>query len=378
LLPRTDHNSSNDESTNHDEILRQRIMMNKPTLAVKFLSDEALYSPEDNCNGSADLLMEAKYLTALASYPHPALIQLHGISRAGPAGFSYPDRAGFFLIIDRLYDTLDRRINIWYEIQRRKTDHKSISGIAPPTLQEIDQIPLYLKALFIQRLVCGYEIISAIAHLHELSIIFRDLKPDNVGFDYYGRVKIFDFGLAKELDPKQQVKEQTELYHMSGGTGSRRYMAPEVSLSEPYGLSADMYSFSILLWELLTLEKAFGRLSVDEHRERVIVGTERPSLRNQSYFTAIPDDSDNSSGNNNNNGWDKDLILVLEGCWRRDPLSRPSSKDIHMELKSIIQSFVQRDFPYKNQPPVSVNQRGRRSASSETTTNSYSSTSSRR
>jgi Protein kinase domain len=159
--------------------------------------------------------------------------------------------------------------------------------------------------------------------------------------------------------------------------GSRRYMAPEVSLSEPYGLSADMYSFSILLWELLTLEKAFGRLSVDEHRERVISGNERPSIHQQSSHHTLSSDGDVPGSN----GWDKDLILVLEGCWRRDPLSRPSSKDIHLELKSIIQTAVQKDFPYKNHNPA-VNHRGRSSRGTSTSDNnshSYStSTSSRR
>lgn len=59
-----------------------------------------------------------------------------------------------------------------------------------------------------------------------------------MGFDFDGHVKLFDFGLAKELDPMQ--KTDNGLYTMSGGTGSRRFMAPEVALSEPYNLSADV------------------------------------------------------------------------------------------------------------------------------------------
>jgi serine/threonine protein kinase len=119
-------------------------------------------------------------------------------------------------------------------------------------------------------------------------------------------------------------------YHKQ--SGSRRFMAPEVSLSEPYGLSADMYSFSIVLWELLTLDKAFGRMPVDDHREKVLLGTVRPPI--------------------NMKEWNKDLVYVLEGCWRRDPLTRPSSKDVQDELKSIIQNMVSQDFPYKSKSPI--------------------------
>lgn len=133
------------------EIQRKHIVNTKPKLAIKFLADRVLLSSKDACNGSADLLMEAKYLTALAAHPHPALIRLHGISAAGPAGFGMPERAGFFLIIDRLYDTLDQRIVVWKEMQHRKTAQ----------LQN-EETHKYLTVLFLQRLVVALNICSAL------------------------------------------------------------------------------------------------------------------------------------------------------------------------------------------------------------------------
>ena len=165
------------------------------------------------------------------------------------------------------------------------------------------------------------DIASALRHLHKLEIVFRDLKPDNVGFDFGGRVKLFDFGLAKELDPKQ--KTDNGMYKMSGGTGSRRFMAPEVALSEPYNLSADVYSYSILLWELLSLDKAFGWLSPEEHRERCVKKNERLELRKS---------------------WSDTIKKVLEGCWARDPLSRPTAREVYKLIKGEIERMYEEDF----------------------------------
>lgn len=295
---------------------KQMVQKNISKMAIKFLSHDAYNSIEDACNGSADLYMEAQYLTALTqNYPHPNIIHIHGISNAGSAGLS--KYGGYFIIIDRLYDTLDRRIDIWRELQRRKRNSADDSD--PAAIQK------YLKVLFIQRLLVTYEIISAVRHLHSLKIIFRDLKPDNIGFDYQNKVKIFDFGLAKELDPKQHISNsKQDLYSMSGGTGSRRFMAPEVALSQPYGLSADIYSFGIVAWEIFALEKAFGQLSVEQHQTRVINGIDRPPISSD---------------------WTVGVKEILTGCWDHDTSHRPCAGTVERLIQKEISNMIAMNFP---------------------------------
>jgi serine/threonine protein kinase len=145
-------------------------------------------------------------------------------------------------------------------------------------------------------------------------------------------LKLFDFGLAKELDARQ--KNATGLYEMSGGTGSRRYMAPEVARSEPYHLSADMYSFAIVLWEVLSFEKAYWDMTLDEHKTNVVEGDERPKPLRK---------------------WSMSLQALLQGCWHKDATLRPPSKQVQKALQQELESF-------SNQHHIRLHQRSRRAS----------------
>ena len=61
------------------------------------VNDECMRNWEDYCNGTADLLLEARYLSALASYPPPNIIHLDGVAAAGAEGFSNGTEGGYFL-----------------------------------------------------------------------------------------------------------------------------------------------------------------------------------------------------------------------------------------------------------------------------------------
>jgi serine/threonine protein kinase len=92
---------------------------------------------------------------------------------------------------------------------------------------------------------------KAIKYLHDSGIIYRDLKPDNIGFSQDGQLKLFDFGLAKRLEGVE--KTRGGFYNLTGNTGSLRYMAPEVANDEPYDLTAGKQNSS-LDFDLLRLK----------------------------------------------------------------------------------------------------------------------------
>jgi serine/threonine protein kinase len=93
------------------------------------------------------------------------------------------------------------------------------------------------------KLQIALDIVSGMSFLHESRIFHRDLKSGNVLIESAGRAKIADFGLSKLID--------INATHAMGLIGSVAWTAPEVLQEEVYRDSADVYSFGVILWELL-------------------------------------------------------------------------------------------------------------------------------
>ncbi|KAL0347560.1 UNVERIFIED_CONTAM: Serine/threonine/tyrosine-protein kinase HT1 [Sesamum calycinum] len=159
------------------------------------------------------------------------------------------------------------------------------------------------------------DIARAMECLHANGIIHRDLKPDNLLLtENHKSVKLADFGLARE-------ESVTEM--MTAETGTYRWMAPElystVTLRQGekkhYNNKVDVYSFGIVLWELLTNRMPFEGMSNLQAAYAAAFKQERPSL---------PQDTP------------PELAYIIQSCWVEDPNMRPSFSQIIRMLNEFL------------------------------------------
>lgn len=154
-------------------------------------------------------------------------------------------------------------------------------------------------------------------HCSNPSLVHRDLKSSNLLIDENGKVKVCDFGLA-EIKPKQAM-----LHDGDHAKGTPLWMAPEVMQFKEFNEKADVYSFGIVLWELLTRKEPFAHHNnYSKFRKAVCNRHERPD---------IPPDTEPSL---------KDLI---EKCWAPNPNTRPDFKHIIEDLDVILINVAVKD-----------------------------------
>ncbi|XP_058078660.1 serine/threonine-protein kinase STY13-like [Magnolia sinica] len=159
----------------------------------------------------------------------------------------------------------------------------------------------------------GLEIAKAMQYLHGQmpKVLHRDLKPSNIFLDDAMHVRVADFGHARFL--REGEKAHT------GETGTFVYMAPEVIRVEPYDEKCDVYSFGIILNELITgqypyVDTDYGPFEI---AREVGNGRLRPTL---------PTDDD---------GRLEELICLIRHSWDANPSIRPSFAIVTCALRKI-------------------------------------------
>lgn len=165
----------------------------------------------------------------------------------------------------------------------------------------------------ITKLRMAREAAKGISWLHSLTpaIVHRDLKPENIliGGDGGNVVKVADFGLSLVKDQSMQ-----EIEEMKKIRGSPAFMSPEALNGEELTTKADVYSFGVILWELLTGRSPYEDLEIESFEQLIdeicVKGTREKFPEN-----TVPS-----------------LKQLIEACWQHDPKLRPNFLQILYQL----------------------------------------------
>ncbi|NXC26554.1 ANKK1 protein, partial [Campylorhamphus procurvoides] len=172
-----------------------------------------------------------------------------------------------------------------------------------------------------------HEMGLAMNFLHSMTppLLHLDLKPGNILLDGNMHVKISDFGLSKWMEQSSRM----QYIESSALRGTLSYIPPEMFLqnSKPPGIKYDVYSFGIVIWEVLMQKKPYAGANMMAIIVKVAAG-KRPGLE------LISDDWP---------GECQQMVDLMKRCWDQDPKQRPSFSDIPVEtdmLLALIQSLV--------------------------------------
>lgn len=246
--------------------------LNRP-VAIKALPPDCFADPERKRR----FLQEAKSASALN---HPNIVTVHGIAE---------EQEMDFLVMEY------------------------VSG------KTLDQVNSRKGLALRQALKYSLDIADGLGAAHASGIIHRDIKPSNVMVTDQDRVKILDFGLAKLTEPDRPEVTRNSLETEPGKIiGTAAYMSPEQAEGKPADARSDIFSFGVLLYELITGRRPFQGDTAMRVLSAVLT-QEPPSVR--SIVTNAP----------------REIEKIVARCLRKDPSRRIQSiVDVRLALEEAL------------------------------------------
>ncbi|KAK8457402.1 hypothetical protein SEVIR_3G180400v4 [Setaria viridis] len=244
----------------------------------------------------------------------------HGIYKEQPVAVKFirqPDDGEDEELSARLEKQFTAEVTILARLQHRNVIKLVGACNCPPVFCVITEFlsggslraflrKLERKTLPMEKVISiALDIARGLEYIHLQGIVHRDVKPENILFDGEFCAKVVDFGVACE---------EAYCNLLEDDPGTYRWMAPEMYKHKPYGRKVDVYSFGLLLWELVTGSLPFEDMTPLQAAFAVVNKNLRPVIPS-SCPAAVK--------------------FLIEQCWSWQPEKRPEFRQIVSILENL-------------------------------------------
>jgi len=251
------------------------------TVAVKTLKASATQKERD------DLIKELNVMKMFYDDPHPNVVRLMGCCTAGS------DKEQILLIME--YVTKGK-LQDFLRKSRAEQDYGNLHGPS----QKLTSRDLTTFC---------YQVARGMEYLAAKKVIHRDLAARNILVDHMNICKVSDFGFSRDVMANNIYERKSE------GRLPIRWMAPEALYDNIYTTKTDVWSYGVLMWEIVTLGSTpYPGMSGSEVMKKVREGQRLDKPEH----------------------CDREIYNMMFYCWDKDPSERPTFKDLVQNLESLL------------------------------------------